>query len=71
MSLKECIAFFRACQRQLGHKKLLVDAAGGHGGIACVFRAHRRADRAAWQGPANCLKTFWQSFWVAFHVVFL
>ncbi|CAE7903521.1 ML4 [Symbiodinium sp. KB8] len=44
--VRECIAFFRGCQRQLGHKKLLVDAAGGHGGIACVFLAHKRADRA-------------------------
>ena len=44
--VRECLAFFQACQRQLGHKKLLVDAAGGHGGIACVFRAHRRTDRA-------------------------
>jgi len=44
--VRECIAFFRGSQRQLGHKKLLVDAAGGHGGIACVFLAHKRADRA-------------------------
>lgn len=44
--IKECIAFYHSCCWQVGKKKLLVDAAGGHGGIALVFRAFHRVERA-------------------------
>ena len=44
--VKECFAFFNACSKQLGQRKMLVDAAGGHGGIALVFRAYRKVQRA-------------------------
>ena len=44
--IKESIAFYHSCSRQIGNKKLLIDAAGGHGGIALVFRAFKRVERA-------------------------
>ena len=44
--MKECIAFYLACSQKLGRKKLLIDCAGGHGGVALVFRAFQRVERA-------------------------
>lgn len=44
--VKECLAFHRATHRLLGRKHLLVDAAGGHGGVALAFKASGQIDRA-------------------------
>ena len=44
--VKESLAFYRACSPQFTHKKFLIDAAGGHGGIALVFRAYNKVDHA-------------------------
>lgn len=44
--MRECIAFYLASSQKLSRKKLLIDAAGGHGGVALVFRAFRRVERA-------------------------
>ena len=44
--IKECLAFHRRTRRLLGDNELLVDAAGGHGGIALAFLASGRIKRA-------------------------
>ncbi|CAE8680549.1 unnamed protein product [Polarella glacialis] len=42
----ETLAFHKACQKLLGSKALVIDAAGGHGAIALAFRAFGGAERA-------------------------
>ena len=44
--IKECLAFHRSTRRLLGDNELLVDAAGGHGGIALAFLASGRIKQA-------------------------
>ena len=44
--IRECLAFHRCTRRLLGDKTLLVDAAGGHGGIALAFLASGRIKQA-------------------------
>jgi len=44
--IKECLAFHRLTHRLLGRKKLLIDAAGGHGGLALAFKAAGHVHRS-------------------------
>eukprot|EP00438_Fugacium_kawagutii_P010222 Skav234254 [mRNA] locus=scaffold1464:683874:685073:- [translate_table: standard] len=51
--IKEIFAFYNACSKQVGQRRILIDAAGcdcspigGHGGIALAFRAYRKVERA-------------------------
>ena len=44
--IKECLAFHRCTRRLLGENTLLVDAAGGHGGIALAFLASGKVKQA-------------------------
>eukprot|EP00927_Polykrikos_kofoidii_P034485 TRINITY_DN29259_c0_g1_i1.p1 TRINITY_DN29259_c0_g1~~TRINITY_DN29259_c0_g1_i1.p1 ORF type:complete len:366 (-),score=43.42 TRINITY_DN29259_c0_g1_i1:108-1205(-) len=44
--IKECLAFYRETRNLFGRKRLVVDAAGGHGALALAFTAGRSAESA-------------------------
>lgn len=44
--IKECLAFFEKVRKVLGRRRLLVDAAGGHGALALAYGASGKAERA-------------------------
>ncbi|CAK0873965.1 unnamed protein product, partial [Prorocentrum cordatum] len=44
--VRESLAFFEKVRRVLGRRRLVVDAAGGHGAVALAFAAAGRAERA-------------------------
>ena len=56
--LKETFAFVSRTERLLKHKKLIIDAAGGHGALGMAFKLHQNNIEKIIIGDLHCPESF-------------